>query len=516
MMFNIQNIEKTILSTILYDSNLVDDISSILKIEDFLNLDHQEIFRVILELYSDDLPIDEAFIAQRTKCLNTNVLIDVFTATPLANKNHIIEYCKEIKKVSISSRVTILSSKLATKFDVYLIDQINKLKEEIDNLEHIKIRKSKNWLLTELEKDNLVWSEINELKVEYIYDQFFVKNEITFWAAPPGNGKSTVAFELLQKAVISGKADCLIYLDCDNSKTTVQQRRIHDVVETNRKKIKYLVAKTRNEINNNLNKIAKSDLFDLILVFDSIKNFFDGLDRDKNRDVSKIMKMLKAFRDAGATILFLHHTNKPKKDIDDIYAGSSAFIEDTSNAYMLKFNRDNNCFVFDNIKSRVGNLVNIAFSYDFENRILTEVVYDEAKQTKEMKEIIDVIKHFIYSSRNAPSFTEIIQNLLERGYAKTKCESILSSNKNKIWKMEKDRYNNNRASFSLIEPIIVIENNEIFENHTISLGKQNKLGNPAGSDLMINEEKKETRKPVTNAMQNLNYNYDTPIVGGVI
>ena len=66
-----------------------------------------------------------------------------------------------------------------------------------------------------------------------------------------------------------------------------------------------------------------------------------GSDRDKNKDVSKIMELLKDLRNNGATIIFLHHTNKPKQDIDElIYAGSSAWEEDTTNAFILKINHD--------------------------------------------------------------------------------------------------------------------------------------------------------------------------------
>lgn len=73
-------------------------------------------------------------------------------------------------------------------------------------------------------------------------------------------------------------------------------------------------------------------------MFDSAKNFLkSGADRDKNKDVSPLMEFFKQFRDLGATIILLHHTNKPNKDLDELtYAGSSAWEEDSSNAFFIE------------------------------------------------------------------------------------------------------------------------------------------------------------------------------------
>ena len=163
-----------------------------------------------------------------------------------------------------------------------------------------------------------------------------------------------------------------------------------------------------------------------------------GGDRDKNKDVSKIMELLKDLRNNGATIIFLHHTNKPKQDIDElIYAGSSAWEEDTTNAFILKINQDKMSFVFEPFKKRVGNLFELAFTY-CQNTITMKLIdLDIAKETNEDFEIRNEIIEFISNSKYEPNYSQILNYLMENGFPKMKCNSIINNGKNKYWETKK-------------------------------------------------------------------------------
>ena len=59
------SIERSILSSILFDPELLDDIAIILNKDDFFLKDHQLIFQSMLDLSSEDLPIEETFLFKK-------------------------------------------------------------------------------------------------------------------------------------------------------------------------------------------------------------------------------------------------------------------------------------------------------------------------------------------------------------------------------------------------------------------------------------------------------------------
>jgi replicative DNA helicase len=61
---NILNIERLILSSIIFDYEQIFEISLILKKDDFYLKAHQDIYEVMLNLQEEGLPIDEEFIAK--------------------------------------------------------------------------------------------------------------------------------------------------------------------------------------------------------------------------------------------------------------------------------------------------------------------------------------------------------------------------------------------------------------------------------------------------------------------
>jgi replicative DNA helicase len=192
-----------------------------------------------------------------------------------------------------------------------------------------------------------------------------------------------------------------------------------------------------------IKKMQKTDLSDTLVVKDSIKNFISG-DRDKNKDVSKIMDVLKSLRRQGATVLFLHHTNKPQKDLEELtYAGSSAWAEDTSNAFILKRNEHKNTFIFMPIKQRVGELREIAFKYIEESHQLEEVDVASAQETEVDESIRCEIINYLKNSSFQPTYSQIMQQLAEEGYTnKDKVNMVIQRGRKRYWKATKLQENN--------------------------------------------------------------------------
>lgn len=450
MMNNITaTIEKTVLSAILFNPEEFEKINEILKTDDFSSSVHQKIFGIMQKLNEEEMPIVEDFISKRLNDSKLNdALIDILSANPISNA---LAYAKEIKKDSLTRQIQQLSSKLQHQFDIKIIDSISQLKTELENLSLIRELQNINELNFLFQKYDLNYSEVENVKFEYLIDNLLVKNEITMIAARPAVGKSLTTFAFVNMILLNSKVSKVIYLDGDNGLTTLKERKVHLVKEKHGEKLVYIQGLKASEFNVVIKNLLKSNLNDILIVFDSIKNFMFGGDRDKNRDVSKVMGILKTLRNNGSTIIFLHHSNKPSKDIDELmYAGSSAWEEDSTNAFILKNNKDKKAFIFVPIKIRSGNLKETAFTYCEYAHTLNQINLDIAKETNEELEIRDEIIDFISNSKNEPNYSEILNHLMNNGYPKMKSNDVLKNGKDKFWESKKLKQFN-KTVFLLIE-----------------------------------------------------------------
>ena len=456
----ITSIEKAVLSSILFNPEEFEKIDKILKADDFSSSARQKIFTVMQELHKEELPIVEEFIAKRLNNSKINdVLIDILSSNPISNS---LAYAKEIKKGSLTKQIQQLSSKLQHQFDIKIIDKISELKIELENLNSINVLKNINDTENFFNKFDIDFEKINNIKIGYLIDNFLVKNEITMVSAVPSTGKSLISAAISNILLLEKKVDFVFYIDGDNSIATIKERNIHHLKNTFSTKFKYFVGLNRNELFLIVNKLQKLNLQNTIVVFDSIKNFILG-DRDKNKDVSLGMEILKKIRNNGASVIFLHHINK---NLETEYAGSSAFLEDTSNAFSLKKNLDNNTFILKPFKARTGDLHELAYKY-LDNHTLLKVDVDIAKETNEEIEIRNEIIDFISNSRNEPIYSDILNHLMNNGYPKMKSNDILKAGKNKFWDTKKLKQFN-KTIFFLIErtnnfnkPIEIVFENEI-------------------------------------------------------
>ena len=81
------NIEKSVLSSIIYDYTLLKDITpNMLDHEDLYLPAHQHIYQIIQDLYVSDMPVDEVFIEKRLD-KNKATLDELFFAHNKGKKN---------------------------------------------------------------------------------------------------------------------------------------------------------------------------------------------------------------------------------------------------------------------------------------------------------------------------------------------------------------------------------------------------------------------------------------------
>ncbi len=106
------NIERAILSAIIFEPTLYEDVASKLSAEDFYLPDHQVIFQCMEELDREEQPIDEEFLKKKLlqkKRYNEDVFIEIISANPISN---VTAYVEEIKEKAIKRELVKLTSKI--------------------------------------------------------------------------------------------------------------------------------------------------------------------------------------------------------------------------------------------------------------------------------------------------------------------------------------------------------------------------------------------------------------------
>jgi len=97
------NIERAVLSSILFSPEIIEDVLGVLKPTDFYFPAHQKIFATMQLLHSQDLPIDEEFIRTKIKQnkssiekdFDDSILIEILSANPISNTSAYIEQIKD-------------------------------------------------------------------------------------------------------------------------------------------------------------------------------------------------------------------------------------------------------------------------------------------------------------------------------------------------------------------------------------------------------------------------------------
>jgi len=139
------NIEKAVLATILFDSEVLETIEPILKADMFYLRAYAEIYRVMIELYKKDHPVDEDFVLKNVdkSIANESSIIEVLSANGASNVEH---YAKEI--IENYRRRTLVSYanelKIQHQDGKDSIIMLEDLAKKIDNLDHDTGGKSLN------------------------------------------------------------------------------------------------------------------------------------------------------------------------------------------------------------------------------------------------------------------------------------------------------------------------------------------------------------------------------------
>jgi len=152
------SIEKSILSSILFNPEELPLISNILSPLDFYSLGNQQIFETMIALENEDMPIDEEFIRKRVdpdKVTDT-MLIDIIATNPITNVEAYAIELKELSKIRQIQNVSTIIPKLIAN-NMKSDDIIYNVQKELDKIQN-------NSMLTVQTTDQLLKEILNDMQ----------------------------------------------------------------------------------------------------------------------------------------------------------------------------------------------------------------------------------------------------------------------------------------------------------------------------------------------------------------
>ena len=230
MQDNLYNLafERSILSSIVFEPQQFDELSTALNKEDFYLPAHQDIFITMMTLMQRDEPIDEEFIKKeliKIKKFDEQVMLEILSANPISNtaayvkeikdkslKRHLLTLTTEIKRVTVEEELPSAEVIDIVEKKLYEITQDNQTsdfkdspKMTFDTMEYIKEMKARgNNILVGVDTG---YHELNKMTTG------FGKGDLVIIAARPAMGKTSFILNTVNSLIMQGKGVAFFSLE---------------------------------------------------------------------------------------------------------------------------------------------------------------------------------------------------------------------------------------------------------------------------------------------------------------
>ncbi|HIP30338.1 MAG TPA: replicative DNA helicase [Sulfurospirillum arcachonense] len=222
------NIERSVLSSILFNPASFEEVAASIKSRDFYLPAHKYIFDAMEECERTDLPIDEEFVKKKLKQeerFDEDAMLEILSTNPLPSikayveelreksiKRELVKLTAEIKEVAIEKDLPSLEVVDLVQQKLYQITEGNTNKEFRDSpemthatLEHIlEMKKRGNAGVVGL---NTGFAELNKLTTG------FGDGDLIIVAARPAMGKTALTLNLAQQVLDDNKGVAIFSLE---------------------------------------------------------------------------------------------------------------------------------------------------------------------------------------------------------------------------------------------------------------------------------------------------------------
>lgn len=403
------NIERAILSSILFEPETLGDISLKLESEVFFHPFHRQLFEALLTLEREEKPFDDDFIEIEMRKyygkFDMEDLLTVMSANPITNT---APYIRQLLELSNKRKLQMLGANIqnATNApDKTPDDILATIQESLEDIEgdsfELDLKDG-----TQLSKEKPLFSCKEWLPIPL--------SALTLISADGGVGKTWIALQLAIRYVVEHKYQKKAFLWLSEDPEGVISDRLKQVVEflgyskdyskivhciyfTTKEPPSLVVKKSfkTSEISPIFYKMKKQLKDFGLIILDPLSDFM-GADENDNSEASTFMKPFKRWSaEEGKSIIFLHHHTKGDGKGTGVFRGATTLRTSVRIAYEMDFIRDIKNNVLEdkqemrNIKLTKDNWgggthLKISIGSKFQRQIVPknqafEIVYGESK-----------------------------------------------------------------------------------------------------------------------------------------
>ncbi len=205
---------------------------------------------------------------------------------------------------------------------------------------------------------------LDDYKAEFLIEDFLPKGAMVLITAKFGGGKSLSALALAKRLTREGHK--VLYLDLDNSLSVVKERLTQaELIDSLGEDLIYITRSvhtvhSKSDAWREIKKELKTREH-MVIVVDTLKNFSKGMELNSDKEMTEVMSELMDVREAGHTIVILHHLPK-KVDDDNPYKNNTTVVDAVDVAYRL--HKNGNRLTFECFKDRIPVKPQVSFEID--------------------------------------------------------------------------------------------------------------------------------------------------------
>lgn len=288
---NIPNIEKMVLSSIIFDPDNFYYANKVLKPGDFYVPVYQKVFEAMKTLEDQELPLDEEFIIQVSK-ISQDILADIMLSNPISD---IKAYVGKIKDSSVKRellKLTTTIKKIVDDENINSAETLQKVEDElfkISNSSNILKNRTTNEIFEsfKLKHKKAQNSELETIKsgIDSLDNLIggFEKGSYIIIGARPSMGKTSLATQIMLNALSQNKGVLFYSLEMSGEDIilkTIAQKNQENITDLKKGLVKDFKAfnETLNYLQNNKNIYINDEL----MSFNQLKS--DILKARRERD----------------------------------------------------------------------------------------------------------------------------------------------------------------------------------------------------------------------------------------
>lgn len=280
-----------------------------------------------------------------------------------------------------------------------------------------------------------------DIEVEYLMNEFLVKESLNMIYASAGQGKSFNVLAIANTLLLEGKIKQCLYLDMDNGTIALKSRGLDTLIDKHNNLHYIHHSKIDMQGSVLLEKLAseadteRRSLLDYLIVFDSIRDFIGGRDMNSDKEIMPVLNALKKLREAGATVVFLHHSKKDSNGNIEMYKGSTAFMDSSDVVYLLQSEKKDQktlAYALTVMKDRLP-VADSAFLLNTKTFSLTQQNYDLNRLTDAQRQMIKEVEAVLYNHQNGINQTNLLKAINKTNDDKT-ARKYLKQFSGQFWK----------------------------------------------------------------------------------